>query len=152
MLNIPIVIAADHAGVDLKVGLKAVLEALGHDVLDLGTHDAASVDYPDFANAMAAALKSGPATRGVLICGTGIGISIAANRHAHIRAAVCWNRESAGLARSHNDANVLAIGARLIPPDLAQEILKVFLDTPFESGRHVRRIAKLSRCGLVSKS
>src|SRR5215475_3144077 len=109
-----IAIAADHAGFELKELLKAELARGGYLPLDLGTHGPESVDYPDFADSLAAALKEGHATRGVLVCGTGIGISIAANRHRHVRAALCHDSASARLARAHNDANVLALGARLI--------------------------------------
>ncbi|MFZ5790455.1 MAG: ribose 5-phosphate isomerase B [Pseudomonadota bacterium] len=140
-----IAIAADHAGFDLKETLKAELGAHGFTALDLGAHGRESVDYPDFADALAAAIKDGRASRGVLICGTGIGISIAANRYRHLRAAVCHDTTSARLARQHNDANVLALGARLVGPEVAKDCLAVFLATPFESGgRHDRRIAKMS--------
>lgn len=140
-----IAIAADHAGFDLKETLKAELEARGFAALDLGAHGRESVDYPDFADALAAALEDGRASRGVLICGTGIGISIAANRHRHLRAAVCHDTTSARLARQHNDANVLALGARLVGPEVARDCLAVFLATAFEGGgRHDRRIAKMS--------
>lgn len=139
-----VAIAADHAGFDLKEILKAELSSLGCRVLDLGTGGPQSVDYPDFADALAAALADGRAGRGVLICGTGIGISIAANRHRHLRAALCHDSVSARLARAHNDANVLALGARLIGVEVAKDCLRVFLSTPFEGGRHAGRVAKLS--------
>ena len=140
----PIVIASDHAGFDLKGVLKEELTAMGLEVLDLGTDSRDSVDYPDFANALAAAITDGRADRGVLICGTGIGIAIAANRHAGIRAATCHDETSARLAREHNDANVLALGARSTPLETARECLRAFLDTPFGGGRHARRVAKMS--------
>src|SRR5690606_3947528 len=114
------------------------------EVLDLGTSGPQSVDYPDFAAALARALADGRASRGVLVCGTGIGISIAANRHRHIRAALCHDSSSARLARAHNDANVLALGARLIGLEVAKDCLRVFLSTPFEGGRHAGRVAKLA--------
>lgn len=139
-----VAIAADHAGFDLKEILKAELSSLGCRVLDLGTGGPQSVDYPDFADAMAAALADGRAARGVLICGTGVGISIAANRHRHLRAALCHDSVSARLARAHNDVNVLALGARLIGVEVAKDCLRVFLNTPFEGGRHAGRVAKLS--------
>jgi ribose 5-phosphate isomerase B len=139
-----VAIAADHAGFDLKEVLKAELLALGCEVLDLGTMGPQSVDYPDFAEAVAKALADGRASRGVLVCGTGIGISIAANRHRAVRAALCHDSVSARLARSHNDANVLALGARLIGIEVAKDCLRVFFDTPFEGGRHAGRVAKLS--------
>ena len=145
MTSRTIALAADHGGFELKELLKKELEGWGYDVLDLGTDGPASVDYPDFANRLANALKSGEAARGVIVCGTGIGISIAANRHAHVRAALCHDTTSARLARQHNDANVLALGARLIGEEVARECLKVFLETPFDGGRHVGRVAKLSQ-------
>lgn len=138
-----IAIACDHAGYDLKESLKAEIESLGCLVHDLGTHGPASVDYPDFADQLAAALKAGVAKTGVLICGTGIGISIAANRHSHIRAALCHEPVSARFAREHNDANVLVLGARVIGVELARACLAVFLSTAFADGRHARRVAKL---------
>ena len=138
-----IAIAADHAGFELKQILKKELEDLGLTVLDFGTDGPASVDYPDFARAVAEAMAAGRAARGVLVCGTGIGISIAANRHRGIRAALCHDSVSARLARAHNDANVLALGARLIGVEVAKECLRVFLRTPFEGERHVGRVAKL---------
>ena len=138
-----IAIASDHAGVELKGTLKAELEAMGRRVLDLGTHGPESVDYPAFADALAEALRDGRAARGVLVCGTGIGISIAANRHRHVRAALCHDSASARLARAHNDANVLALGARVVNRGLATRLVRLFLATPFEGGRHERRVRKI---------
>ena len=138
-----IAIASDHAGFDLKAQLKQELAAMGFEPLDLGPDSTASVDYPDFANRLAAALKDGQAKRGVLICGTGIGISMAANRHRHIRAALVHDVTGARLTRQHNNANVLCLGARLIGADVAKDCLKVFLTTDFEGGRHENRVAKL---------
>lgn len=145
-----IAIASDHAGFGLKESLKEQLLALGYSPLDLGCHSADSVDYPDFGNAMAAALKDGRAERGILICGSGIGISIAANRHDHVRAALVSEPLSAELSRRHNDANVLALGARLVGPDLAMRCVTTFLSTAYEGGRHDRRVAKLTRAATVS--
>jgi ribose 5-phosphate isomerase B len=139
-----IAIAADHAGFALKSVLKEVLESAGHQVLDLGTHDNGSVDYPDFAEALANAIAQGRATRGVLVCGTGIGISIAANRYRHVRAALCHDGLSARLAREHNDANVLVLGARLIGEETAKDCLRAFLETEFAGGRHRGRVDKLA--------
>jgi ribose 5-phosphate isomerase B len=139
-----IALAADHAGYELKAALKAELERQGHVVLDLGAFGPESVDYPDFADALAKALADGRAQRGLAVCGTGIGISIALNRHRHIRAGLCHDVTSARLAREHNDANVLAMGARLIGPEVAKECLRVFLATAFAGGRHERRLAKLA--------
>jgi ribose 5-phosphate isomerase B len=145
MAGATIAVASDHAGFDLKEVLKRDLQEAGHDVLDLGTNSTASVDYPDFGQAMAEAIASGRAGRGVLVCGTGIGISIAANRNPKVRAAITHDVTAARLSREHNDANVIAFGARLIGAEVAREALKVFLKTPFEGGRHAGRVAKLSR-------
>jgi len=139
-----IAIASDHAGFDLKTLLVADLKTLGFDVLDLGTDGPASVDYPDFAATLAAAVIDGRSRRGVVICGTGIGVSIAANRHRGIRAALCHDTTSARLARQHNDANVLALGGRLLGAETAKDTLRVFLVTEFEGGRHARRVQKLA--------
>ncbi len=143
MSTTTVAIASDHAGYPLKETLKAELRCLGVDVLDLGTDGLESVDYPDFADKLAHVVKDGKAGRGVLVCGTGIGIAIAANRHRHLRAAVCHDATSTRLARQHNDANVLAIGGRLVGEETAKECLRVFLETPFEGGRHARRIGKM---------
>lgn len=139
-----VVIAADHGGVELKALLSGDLKVRGFDVLDLGTNSADSVDYPDFAQALARAIGSGRARRGVLICGSGIGMSIAANRFPEIRAALVHDHLSARLCRMHNDANVMCLGGRLIGPEVARDCLNVFLDTEFEGGRHARRVAKLN--------
>ena len=139
-----IALAADHGGYELKEQLKKELEGWGYAVLDLGTDGPASVDYPDFAEAMAAAIRGKVVDAGVLVCGTGIGISIAANRHPDIRAALVHDAVTARLSREHNDANVVAFGARVIGPEVAKDALKVFLTTEFEGGRHARRVAKMS--------
>ena len=140
-----IAVASDHAGFDLKEILKRDLQSAGHEVLDLGTGSTESVDYPDFGKAVADAVASGRAARGVIVCGTGIGISIAANRNPRIRAAVVHDATSARLARQHNDANVVAFGQRLIGVETAREALQVFLKTGWDGGRHVRRVEKLSK-------
>lgn len=140
----PIAIASDHAGYELKMQLADDLAKMGRDVLDFGTGGSASVDYPDFADSLAAAIADGRADRGVLVCGTGIGISMAANRNRAVRAAPCHDVTSVRLARRHNDANVLALGARLIGIETARDCLGAFLETDFEGGRHERRIAKMS--------
>lgn len=142
--ELPIALASDHAGFELKSQLKTVLAELALAALDLGTEGPESVDYPDFADRLAHAIRDGRATRGVLVCGTGIGISIAANRHLWIRAAVCTDVSAARLARQHNDANVLALGARIVGPQVARDCLEAFLTTAFEGGRHARRVAKLA--------
>ncbi|MBC8268228.1 MAG: ribose 5-phosphate isomerase B [Rhodospirillaceae bacterium] len=139
-----IAIASDHGGFELKNELKQVLSDLGFAILDLGADSMESVDYPDFGYAVAGALKQGLATRGVLVCGSGIGISIAANRHPVIRAALIHDALGAKLSRLHNDANVIVFGGRMIGPDLAKDCLRVFLETEFEGGRHARRVDKLS--------
>ena len=139
-----IVVGADHAGFDLKERLKRRLEREGYPVLDVGTDGLDSVDYPDFAHAVGQAIETGSARRGVVVCGSGIGVSIAANRHPGVRAALCQSVEAARLSRAHNDANVLALGARLTDPDLAEACLAAFLSTPYEGGRHDRRLAKLT--------
>jgi ribose 5-phosphate isomerase B len=144
MVGATIAVASDHAGFDLKEILKQDLQAAGYAVLDLGTHSTASVDYPDFGKAMGEAIASGKAEKGVLVCGSGIGISIAANRNPKVRAALAHDAVSARLSREHNDANVVAFGQRLIEAEVAREALKVFLQTPFEGGRHAGRVAKLS--------
>ena len=140
-----IAVASDHAGFDLKEILKRDLQEAGLEVLDLGTNSTQSVDYPDFGTAMADAVASGKAERGVLVCGTGIGISMAANRNPKVRAALVHDVTSARLSRMHNDANVVAFGQRLIGTETAREALKVFLGTEFEGGRHANRVAKLSK-------
>lgn len=144
-------VAADHAGLPLKQALVTYLETNGWTVRDLGAHTADSVDYPDYGYALADDIASGRAKRGLLVCGSGIGISIAANRHAHVRCALCSEPLSAKLARQHNDANVIAMGSRLIGEAMAIEILDTFLTTEFEGGRHQRRVTKLSEPGAGSR-
>jgi ribose 5-phosphate isomerase B len=139
-----VVIAADHGGVEMKRLLVAELESRGYSVLDLGTDSDASVDYPDCAQELALAIIGGRATRGVLVCGSGIGMSIAANRFPDIRAALVHDNLTARLCRQHNDANVLCLGARIIGPDVARDCLAAFLETKFEGDRHARRVAKMS--------
>ena len=139
-----IAIASDHAAVALKATLAGWLRDAGHDVLDLGTDGTASVDYPDYGYAIAEALRDGRAERGVALCGSGIGITIAANRLPACRCALVSEPHSAMLARSHNDANVIAMGARLIGPEMAIACLAAFLSTEFLGGRHQRRVAQLA--------
>lgn len=139
-----VAVAADHGGYELKTVLLPELRALGFDVLDLGTNSLKSVDYPDFAEKVAVAVETGKARFGLLICGTGIGMSIAANRHRKVRAALCYDVTTARLARQHNDANVMTLGGRMIGSETAKDCLRTFLSTSFEGGRHTRRIAKLS--------
>jgi ribose 5-phosphate isomerase B len=136
-----IVVASDHAGFPLKEKVRAHLAARGLRVEDLGTHSLDSVDYPEFGHRLAEEVASGRFARGVVVCGTGIGISIAANRHPGVRAAVACDEATARLSRQHNDANVLALGGRTLEHEKALRILDAWLDTPFEGGRHARRVA-----------
>jgi ribose 5-phosphate isomerase B len=138
-----IAIGADHGGFDLKEELRNYLREWGYAVLDLGTSGREAVDYPDFAEAVANAVASGDAWRGVVIDTAGIGSSIAANKVPGARAALCYDRASARNSREHNDANILSLGARAIPPEVAREILAVWLETPFAGGRHQRRVDKI---------
>ncbi|QDP20197.1 ribose 5-phosphate isomerase B [Sphingomonas xanthus] len=140
----PIALAADHAGYVLKDELAAWLRDSGHEVLDLGTNSADSVDYPQFGARLAHAVASGEAQSGIVVCGSGIGISIAVNRNPACRCARVDDPLSAALAREHNDANVLALGARLVGPDMAKACVAAFLGTEFAGGRHQRRVDQLS--------
>jgi ribose 5-phosphate isomerase B len=139
-----IAIASDHAALALKSALAEYLRAAGHDVADLGPHDEASVDYPDYGYTLASAIADGSAERGVALCGSGIGISIAVNRNPAARAALVSEPLSARLSREHNDANVIAMGARLIGIDMAKACIDAFLSTEFGGDRHQRRVDKLS--------
>lgn len=138
-----IAVASDHAGVELKEKVKDVLDQMGFATTDLGTHGTESVDYPDFAESLAGAIKDKEAEKGVLICGSGIGISIAANRHKHIRAALCHSEEAARLSRQHNNANVLVLGARTMDEQTSLKCVRAFFATEFEGGRHQKRVEKL---------
>jgi len=139
-----VAVAADHGGYELKRALMPELKALGFDVLDLGTNSLDSVDYPIYANLLADAIASGKAQRGLLICGTGMGMTIAANRHRAVRCALAHDATTARLARQHNDANVLALGGRVLGNEVAKDCVKTFFTTEFEGGRHARRVALLS--------
>lgn len=139
-----IVIASDHAAVEMKAMLAAHLQAAGHEVVDLGPGGVDSVDYPDYGYKIAEAVASGRAAYGVALCGSGVGISISVNRHPGCRCALVSEPLSARLAREHNDANVIALGARLIGPEMAKACVEAFLTTPFGGGRHQRRVDKLS--------
>jgi len=143
MSNYRIAIASDHAGYDLKNHLLAELEDWGQPTRDLGPENSASVDYPDFAHKLCSLVETGEADLGILICGSGTGMTITANKHPQIRAANCWNKEIAQLARAHNNANVLCLPARFISAAEAGAILKTFLSTAFEAGRHEQRVAKI---------
>jgi ribose 5-phosphate isomerase B len=138
-------IGSDHAGFELKQRLIAELRARGYEPLDLGTHSADSTDYADYAHPVAEQVERGEARRGILLCGTGLGMAYAANRHHGVRAAVAWSPEIAELARSHNDANVLVLPARFVSEEEGVEILDKWLVTPFEGGRHARRVAKIEK-------
>ncbi|MBU3698839.1 MAG: ribose 5-phosphate isomerase B [Candidatus Kapabacteria bacterium] len=143
-------IGSDHAGFEYKESIKAMLEEHGHTVIDVGTNSAESVDYPDYGQAAAELVRSGQATYGVLVCGSGIGISIAANKLPGIRAANCTSTTMATLARQHNDANIVAVGQRLVSIEEARSIVQTFLETPFEGGRHQRRVDKIEPGGGAS--
>ncbi|PPR09717.1 MAG: putative sugar phosphate isomerase YwlF [Alphaproteobacteria bacterium MarineAlpha11_Bin1] len=136
-------IAADHGGFALKQVIKDRIEAAGYRVLDLGTDSEDAVDYPDFAEKLVQAITSGQIKRGILFCGTGIGVSIAANRHKGIRAALCYDEETIILSRQHNDANILCLGGRKTGEVLAARLVALFLETDFEGGRHTGRVKKL---------
>ncbi len=138
-----IAIGADHGGFELKEELKRFLEEMGHQVQDLGTQGEESVHYPSFAALVARQLLGGQADRGILICGTGIGMSIVANRFPGVRAALCHDLYTAIMSRKHNDANCLALGGRVLGKGLAKEIVKLWLETPFEGGRHELRLAQI---------
>jgi ribose 5-phosphate isomerase B len=140
-----IALGADHGGAGLKNRLAATLIEAGHQVLDFGTDGPDRVDYPDFAHAVCAAIIAQTAELGILVCGTGIGMSIAANRYPQIRCGLAHDVTTARLTRAHNNANVLALGARIIGEEVAQDILGAFLSTPYEGGRHETRLAKLNQ-------
>lgn len=142
--ELPVAIGADHAGFEYKEEVKKLLKANGMTVDDKGTYSADSVDYPDFAHSVASDVAAGKAAFGILICGSGNGVCITANKHAEIRAALCWNEELASLARQHNNANVLCIPARFVSIDLANAMAKTFMETSFEGGRHERRVEKIA--------
>ncbi|EPD80360.1 ribose 5-phosphate isomerase B [Veillonella sp. HPA0037] len=139
-----IAIGCDHGGLHLKQEIKELLSTLGHEVEDFGTHSTESCDYPDIAEPVAHAVVDGAADRGILICGTGIGIGIAANKIAGVRAALCHDTFSAHASREHNNANILTMGERVIGPGLAKDIVTIWLNTEFEGGRHARRVEKIS--------
>jgi len=138
-----IAIASDHAGLELKTELQRVLGEKGHQARDFGTHSGDSVDYPDFASQVARAVQKGECELGVLVCGTGVGMSIVANKYRGVRAALCHSEFEAKMARMHNDANVLCLGQRVTGPGLAAGVLEAFLEAKFEGGRHERRVQKV---------
>ena len=138
-----IAIGSDHAGFNYKEAIKDHLQQEGHAVDDLGTFTEASCDYPDYAHAVALAVEQGKAETGVLVCGSANGVAITANKHAGIRAAICWEKEIAILARAHNNANIICIPARFVSTDETFEMVDAFLATPFEGGRHQTRVGKI---------
>jgi len=138
-------IGSDHAAFEAKETLKALLTSLGHDAIDEGTSSTASCDYPDFAARVAERVVSGDAGQGILLCGTGIGMSIAANKFKGIRAALCHDVETARMSRAHNDANILCMGARVLNLAQLEAITRTWLETPFEEGRHARRLEKIRK-------
>ena len=138
-----ILIAADHAGFEMKQKLEDELKKLGYTVKDFGTNSAESTDYADYAHPLAKDISEGRHKRGILLCGTGLGMSYVANRYPHVRGAVSWSPEVAELSRKHNDSNILILPARFVTDDQAKQILKAWLDAPFEGGRHERRVIKI---------
>lgn len=138
-----VALASDHAGFRLKEEVKGWLSTLGHEAVDLGPTSDARVDYPDFAHRLAAAVQSGDVDTAILVCGSGIGMAMAANRHRGVRAANCTCEYQAEMARRHNDANVLCLGERVVGPGLAESMVKIFLATPFDGGRHADRVHKI---------
>ena len=141
--ELPVAIGCDHAGFEYKEALKIRLTAAGWTVEDKGTYSADSVDYPDYAHPVAEMVESGSAATGILICGSGNGVCMTANKHKGIRAALCWNEELASLARQHNNANILCIPARFVSLNVATKMTEIFLSTAFEGGRHQNRVGKI---------
>ena len=142
-------VGSDHAGLALKNAMAQALRSWGDEVEDLGAHDEASVDYPDFGAAVGRAVAASSDARGLIVCGTGIGISIAANKIGGVRAALVHDAFTAEMSRKHNDANVIALGARVVGPGVAEDALRRFRDTAFEGGRHARRVAKIDELDLA---
>lgn len=140
----PLAIGGDHAGFEYKEIIKEMLAGMNWEVSDKGTYSTDSTDYPDYAHPLANMVASGEASAGILICGSGNGVCMTANKHQGIRAALCWNEELASLARQHNNANVLCIPSRFVSIDVAKKMVEVFLSTPFEGGRHEKRVSKIS--------
>lgn len=141
-----IAIGADHAGFEYKTAIIGFLKSTGYEVLDKGTYSTDSVDYPDFIHPVAEAVEQGNAEKGIIICGSGNGVAMTANKHQGIRAALCWTVEVARLARQHNNANVIALPARFVDLDEAEAMVNVFLNTDFEGGRHATRVDKIAMC------
>lgn len=137
-------LCSDHAGYEMKEYVKGLLQSLGYEVIDFGTHSAERADYPDYAHKLGTAIDAGTLERGIALCGSGNGISMALNKHHSVRAALSWTEEIAQLAREHNDANVLSIPARFVDQSLCEAMVRAFLSTPFEGGRHAARVAKIA--------
>jgi len=137
-------IGGDHAGFDYKQSLYEELLSQGHEIEDFGTFSDGSVDYPDFAHPVSSFVEANPGSKGILICGSGNGVAMVANKHAGIRAVICWTEELAKLARQHNDANIICIPARFISHQMAREVIRIFLTQVFEGGRHANRVDKIS--------
>jgi len=143
--QLPIAIGCDHAGFECKEAIRKLLSAAGWEVDDKGTYSHASVDYPDFAHPVAEMVASGKAAAGVLVCGSGNGVCMTANKHEGVRAALCWNEEIAILARQHNNANIICVPSRFVSNEVADRMVDAFLSSPFEGGRHERRVEKISK-------
>lgn len=147
-----IALGADHAGFSLKQELRRELSGMGHEIVDFGTASAESTDYPDYARLVGQAVSSGTADRGLLVCSTGVGMSIAANKVPGVRAALGMNADQVHLTRAHNDANVLTLGARYLDSQAALELITIFLETPFAAGRHARRVSKISELEKAARA
>ncbi len=143
-LSKPIAIGSDHAGFEYKMELIKFLNQKGLQVQDMGVHENKSVDYPDYAHLVATSVENSESAFGILLCGTGNGVCMTANKHQHIRAAMCWDSDVTKLVRQHNDANIICMPARFIAVELAKSLLEIFIDTPFEGGRHSRRVEKIA--------
>ena len=143
-LSKPVAIGSDHAGFEIKEDLISFLESKGLSYKDFGTHNTDSVDYPDFAHPVASAIESGNYAFGILLCGTANGVAITANKHQHIRAAICWGEEIAQLVREHNDANIICIPGRFVREGDAEKMLEIFITTDFIGGRHLHRVEKIA--------
>lgn len=143
-MKMKVAIGGDHAGYEYKAKLIQKLESLGYEVKDFGPFSTDSVDYPDFVHPLSSAIEQGEFELGIVICGSGNGVAITANKHQGVRAALCWNEDLAALARQHNDANVIALPARFISYELAEKLAEIFISTPFEGGRHASRVNKIA--------
>jgi ribose 5-phosphate isomerase B len=138
-----LLMASDHAGFETKEFIKKLLEAQGYEIIDCGTSSNESMDYPDTVHPLAQEINAGKDAMGIIICGSGNGVNMVANKYPHVRSALCWTKEIASLARKHNDANVIALPARFVDKQMAMEIVRVFLTTDFEGGRHINRVKKI---------